>query len=56
MATSSLPGAKFVDPAVLARIGNLELIAKTVVDGLITQIWVLADELQRLLQVTELRR
>jgi SnoaL-like polyketide cyclase len=28
----------------------------TVVDGLITQIWVLADELQRLLQVTELRR
>ena len=35
MATSSLPGAKFVDPVVLSRIGNLELIAKTVVDGLI---------------------
>ena len=35
MATSSLPGAKFVDPVVLARIGNLELMAKTVVDGLI---------------------
>jgi len=35
VATSSLPGAKFVDPAVLSRIGNLELIAKTVVDGLI---------------------
>ena len=35
MATSSMPGAKFVDPVVLSRIGNLELIAKTVVDGLI---------------------
>ena len=35
MATSALPGAKFVDPSVLSRIGNLELIAKTVVDGLI---------------------
>jgi uncharacterized protein (DUF58 family) len=35
MATSALPGAKFVDPTVLSRIGNLELIAKTVVDGLI---------------------
>ena len=33
--TSPTPGARFVDPAVLARIGNLELIAKTVVDGLI---------------------
>ena len=30
-----MPGAKFIDPAVLARIGNLELIAKKVVDGLI---------------------
>lgn len=30
-----IPGARFVDPAVLARIGNLELVAKTVVDGLI---------------------
>ena len=30
-----MPGAKFIDPVVLARIGNLELIAKTVVDGLI---------------------
>src|SRR5690242_10699235 len=35
MATGTFPGAKFVDPSVLARIGNLELIAKTVVDGLI---------------------
>jgi uncharacterized protein (DUF58 family) len=35
MATGSFPGARFVDPAVIARIGNLELIAKTVVDGLI---------------------
>jgi uncharacterized protein (DUF58 family) len=33
--TSPIPGARFVDPAVLARIGNLELVAKTVVDGLI---------------------
>jgi len=33
--TSPVPGARFVDPVVLARIGNLELIAKTVVDGLI---------------------
>lgn len=30
-----IPGARFVDPAVLARIGNLEMVAKTVVDGLI---------------------
>ena len=30
-----IPGARFVDPAVLARVGNLELVAKTVVDGLI---------------------
>ncbi len=30
-----MPGAKFIDPVVLSRIGNLELIAKTVVDGLI---------------------
>ena len=32
---SSIPGARFVDPTVLARIGNLELMAKSVVDGLI---------------------
>ena len=29
------PGARFVDPKVLARIGNLELLARTVVDGFI---------------------
>jgi uncharacterized protein (DUF58 family) len=29
------PGARFVDPAVLARIGNLELVARHVVDGFI---------------------
>lgn len=29
------PGAAFVDPKVLARIGNLELLARTVVDGFI---------------------
>ena len=33
--TASLPGARFVDPKVLARIGNLELLARTVVDGFI---------------------
>lgn len=30
-----VPGARFVDPAVLARIGNLELVARQVVDGII---------------------
>ncbi len=30
-----MPGARFVDPRILARIGNLELLAKTVVDGFI---------------------
>jgi uncharacterized protein (DUF58 family) len=35
MATGTFPGAKFIDPVVLSRIGSLELIAKTVVDGLI---------------------
>jgi uncharacterized protein (DUF58 family) len=35
MEQHSLPGARFVDPKVLARIGNLELLAKTVVDGFI---------------------
>ena len=29
------PGARFVDPVVLARIGNLELVARSVVDGFI---------------------
>jgi uncharacterized protein (DUF58 family) len=33
--STALPGARFVDPKVLARIGNLELLAKTVVDGFI---------------------
>ena len=31
----TMPGARFVDPKVLARIGNLELLARTVVDGFI---------------------
>src|SRR5574339_571319 len=35
LTTSSLPGARFVDPVVLARIGNLELVARHVVDGFI---------------------
>jgi uncharacterized protein (DUF58 family) len=34
-ASSGIPGARFVDPAVLARIGNLELVARSVVDGFI---------------------
>src|SRR6187431_3195632 len=32
---SAIPGARFMDPAVLARIGNLELVARAVVDGFI---------------------
>src|SRR5499427_7216934 len=31
----AIPGARFVDPKVLARIRNLELLARTVVDGFI---------------------
>ncbi|MDO8794736.1 MAG: DUF58 domain-containing protein [Vicinamibacterales bacterium] len=31
----SMAGARFVDPSILARIGNLELLARTVVDGFI---------------------
>jgi uncharacterized protein (DUF58 family) len=34
-AAGGLRGARFVDPKVLARIGNLELVARTVVDGVI---------------------
>ena len=33
--THSTPGARFVDPRVLARIGNLKLLARSVVDGFI---------------------
>jgi uncharacterized protein (DUF58 family) len=33
--SSAIPGARFVDPKVLARIGNLELLARTIVDGFI---------------------
>jgi len=33
--TGGLPGARFVDPVVLARVGNLELVARSVVDGFI---------------------
>ena len=35
ISTSSIPGARFVDPKVLARIGNLELVARSVVNGFI---------------------
>ena len=31
----AMPGARFVDPKILARVGNLELLARTVVDGFI---------------------
>ncbi len=34
-APTGIPGARFLDPAVLARIDNLELLARTVVDGFI---------------------
>jgi uncharacterized protein (DUF58 family) len=36
--TAAIPGARFVDPRVLARIGNLELVARSVVDGFINGI------------------
>ena len=35
---SVIPGARFVDPVVLARIGNLELMSRAVVDGFINGI------------------
>lgn len=35
MRTASIPGARFVDPKVLGRIGNLELVCRSVVDGFI---------------------
>jgi uncharacterized protein (DUF58 family) len=38
MDQTAIPGARFVDPVVLARIGNLELVARAVVDGFINGI------------------
>jgi uncharacterized protein (DUF58 family) len=38
MDQSAIPGARFVDPVVLARIGNLEIVARAVVDGFINGI------------------
>src|SRR5436309_15414730 len=35
MQTHAMRGARFVDPRILARIGNLDLLARTVVDGFI---------------------
>jgi uncharacterized protein (DUF58 family) len=35
LGSAAIPGARFVDPVVLARIGNLELVARSVVDGFI---------------------
>lgn len=34
-APATIPGARFMDPNVLARIGNLELVSRAVVDGFI---------------------
>ncbi|HMD33742.1 MAG TPA: DUF58 domain-containing protein [Vicinamibacterales bacterium] len=34
-ATQSVPGARFVDPKILGRIGTLEILARTVVEGFI---------------------
>ena len=36
VSTSVLPATSFLDPTVLARIGNLELLARTVVEGFIS--------------------
>ncbi|MBK9242335.1 MAG: DUF58 domain-containing protein [Acidobacteria bacterium] len=33
--SGAMPGARFVDPKVLARVGNLDLLARNVVDGFI---------------------
>jgi uncharacterized protein (DUF58 family) len=35
MEAKALPGARFVDPKILSRIGNLELLARSVVEGFI---------------------
>ena len=35
ISTTTIPGARFVDPRVLARIGNLEFVARSVVNGFI---------------------
>src|SRR6266545_2870543 len=35
MESHAIPAARFVDPKVLSRIGNLELLARTVVEGFI---------------------
>src|SRR3954470_14534692 len=35
MQSEAIPGARFVDPKVLMRVGNLELLARHVVEGFI---------------------
>src|SRR5260370_739573 len=35
MQSHAIPGARFVDPKVLSRVGNLELLARNVVEGFI---------------------
>src|SRR6185295_1082609 len=35
MQSQAIPGARFVDPKVLSRVGNLELLARHVVEGFI---------------------
>src|SRR6476620_178063 len=39
METHALPGARFVDPKILDRVGNLELLARSVVDGFINGLY-----------------
>ncbi len=36
IASKAVPGTRLLDPTVLARIGNLELVARTVVEGFIS--------------------
>src|SRR3954447_17061441 len=36
MTAPTLPGTRFLDPAVLARIANLELVARVVVEGFLS--------------------
>jgi hypothetical protein len=35
MQSQAIPGARFVDPKILSRVGNLELLARHVVEGFI---------------------
>ena len=54
----AIPGARFVDPKILARIGNLELLARNVVEGFINGLHraPLLRRLDRLRRAPRLRR